>query len=182
MAKSLFHRETPKSSDPTPLEKIEHEIGHLKKKSWSVRHGANSPSNALAWIVVLVLLGAGWLFAMDPVLHAWDKGEATKAYLYLHNYGSGPLADKLIATQILSPDEVMALNRRSGSFQDYYASPDAANRKAEDIIAYMNSVKLLHAGEYEKLGVVGKIRYELFVQFGVDLPERWDFLDPKIEG
>ena len=52
----------------------------------------------------------------------------------------------------------------------------------EAISNYMDSVKLLHAGSYEKLDWLGKIRYHLFVRLDIYLPERWSFLDPSVGG
>jgi hypothetical protein len=181
MAKSLFHKNSPEDSSPkpSPYDLIGHEIGHLKKGS-SVRHGTNVPASMAPWVIALALCGVAWLYVMDPVIHAWDKGEAVRVYLYLHNYDPGETVDKLVASQIFSPDEVEVLNHRSGSFQDYFVSPEAANRKAEAITTYMAGVKLLHAGEYEKLDPVGKIRYTLFIHPWIFLPTRWSFLDPTV--
>jgi hypothetical protein len=117
---------------------------------------------------------------MDPFLHAWYKGEAIRTYLYLHNYGAGLLADSLTASQILSPEEVRVLNRRQGSFQDYYATPEAADHEAETIINYMTALHLLHDGKYEQLDPVGRMRYLLFIRTGIILPTEWSFLDPSV--
>lgn len=181
MEKSLFHKNTPEeeSSPRSPYDLIGHEIAHLKKGT-SVRHGNKVPKSAAPWLIVLALCGLTGLYIMDPVIHAWDKGEAVKVYLYLHNYGSGPDAAKLIATQILAPDEVETLNHRNGSFQDYFASPEAANRQAEAITGYMTTVKLLHAGKYQQLDPVGRTRYLLFIRPGIFLPTQWNFLDPTV--
>jgi hypothetical protein len=118
---------------------------------------------------------------MDPILHAWYKGEAIRAYLYLHNYAAGPQAEELAVTQILSPEEVDTLNHRHGSFQDYYASPGAANRAAQTIINYMTALHLLHAGKYPQLDLVGKMRYFLFMRTGLIPPMAWSFLDPSVD-
>jgi hypothetical protein len=181
MAKSLFHKDTPKDTPPTPLEKIESEISHLKKGT-SVRHGNRRPSSAAPWLIVLALMGVGWLYVMDPVIHAWDKGEAARVYLYLHSYGTGPTIDNLIATQIIAPEEVQVLNGRPGSFENYFVSPGAATTKAEAIIKYMDSVKALQSGKYEQLDPVNKLRYYLFIRNDIFLPTQWSFLDPAISG
>jgi hypothetical protein len=176
---SLFRKNTPKGSSPTPYELIEPEIVHLKK-GYSIRYGSRPPRKAPVWVLILAFCGLAWLYLMDPLLHAWYKGEAIRTYLYLHNYGGGPQADNLIATRIFSRDEVNVLNRRQGSFQDYYASPEAANRKAEAIINYMTAVHLLHAGKYQQLDPVGRMRYVLFIRTGIVLPTEWSFLDPSV--
>jgi hypothetical protein len=180
MAKSLFHKKNPEKPSPTPHELIEPEVAHLTKGQ-SVRHGPRAKPKTPPWFFILAFCGLAWLYLIDPFLHAWYKGEAVRAYLYLHNYGSGPLADQLIATQIFSPDEIDILNHRHGAFQDYYVSPLAANHKAQTIINYMTAVHLLHAGKYQQLNLVGRMRYLLFIRTGIPLPTEWDFLDPSVE-
>jgi hypothetical protein len=180
MAKSLFQRNYPEGpSPPTPYELIEPEIVHLKK-GYSIRHGERPSPKAPPWMLVLAFCGLAWLYLMDPIIHAWNKGEAIRTYLYLHNYGTGSLANQLAASQILLPDEVEALNHRQGAFQDYYPSLDDAKHHAEVIIKYMNDVRLLHAGKYQKLGPVGRMRYLLFIRTGLVLPSDWTFLDPGV--
>jgi len=179
MEKSLFHKETPEDRSPTPHELIEPEIVHLKK-GYAVRYGPKAKKRTPPWLVILALCVLTGLYIMDPVYHAWYKGEAAKTYLYLRNYGSGPLADNLIATKIFTEEEVDNLNHRQGSFQDYYESPAAANHQADVIIKYMNDVKLLHAGKYETLDPVGRLRYAIFIYPGLVLPEQWGFLDPSV--
>jgi hypothetical protein len=179
MENSLFHKNAPEDSPPTPYELIESEIGHLKKRS-SVRHGPGAERKSPPWLVLLGICGVVGLYLMDPVLHAWYKGEAVRTYLYLHNYGTGPQLNDLIATRIFSPEEVETLNRRSGSFQDYYASPQAADDEAQTIINYMTAVRLLHAGKYPQLNPVGRTRYLLFIRTGIVLPTQWSVLDPSV--
>jgi hypothetical protein len=180
MDKSPFHKATPKGPSPTPYELIEPEIVHLKK-GYSIRYGLRAKPKTPLWLLLLAFCGLGWLYLMDPVLHAWYKGEAVRTYLYLHNYGAGPLADNLIATRILSADEVDVLNHRQGSFRDYYVSPEAANLKATAIIDYMTALRLLHAGKYQQLDPVGRMRYLLFIRPGIVLPTDWSVLDPSVE-
>jgi hypothetical protein len=179
MAKSLFQKATAEKAPSSPYDKIESEIAHLKKGT-SVRHGNKPRPRTPPWLVLLALFTLAWLYLMDPPMHAWYKGEAVHTVLYLHNYSAGPLADRLIATQILAPDEIETLNRRTGAFQGYYASPEAANKEATKIIDYMDGVRLLHAGKYEKLDPLGRMRYLLFIRTGLILPTRWDFLDPGV--
>jgi hypothetical protein len=183
MSNSLFQKDNQEESSAprSPYDLIGKEIGHLKKGS-SVRHGNNLQKSSLPWLVVMLVCAAVGLYVMDPVIHAWDKGTAVRVYLYLHTFGSGPDAAKLIATGIFSADEIDALNRRTGSFQDYFSSPEAANLQAEDIIKYMANVKLLHAGKYEQLDPVGRARYLLFIRTGIFLPTSWSFLDPAVTG
>jgi hypothetical protein len=179
MEKSLFQKSTPKEAPPTPYELIEPEIVHLKK-GYSIRHGPKAKKGAPPWVVGLALCGFVWLYLMDPILHAWYKGEAIRTYLYLHNYDSGPLADQLIASRIFTPDEVIALNRQQGSYQDYYSTPLVAERQARIIIDYLAKVRLLHEGRYETLDPVGRMRYALFIYPGILLPTDWGFLDPSV--
>jgi hypothetical protein len=179
MAKSLFQKRIPEASPPTAYDLIESEIGHLKKGT-SVRYGNKARTRTPPWVLVLGFCGLAWLYLMDPIYHAWYKWEAVRTYLYLHNYGSGSEAGVLAATQILSPDEVETLNHRTGSFQDYFSSPEAASLKAETIIRYMDDLKLLHAGKYRKLDPVGRMRYLLFIRTGILLPTDWTFLDPSV--
>jgi len=179
MEKSIFHKNTPEGSPPTPYELIESEIGHLKKSS-SIRYGPHAKKKRTPWLMILALCGLGCLYLMDPFLHGWYKGEAVRTYLYLHNYGAASQANALLATQILSPEEVKTLNRRNGSFQDYYASPEAANRQAEAIINYITSLRLFHDGKYEHLGPVDKTRYFLFIRTGFVPPAQWSMLDPSV--
>jgi hypothetical protein len=179
MAKSPFEKDTPPKAPPSHYELIEHEISHLKKGS-STRHGPGARPKTAPWILVLVFLTLAWLYLMDPPMHAWYKGEAVRAYLYLHNYSNGTLVGQLVATRILSPDEIATLDRRSGSFQSYYASPEAANRAAQKIVDYMNDVSALHDGRYEKLDPLQRMRCFVFIDTGIIVPTRWDFLDPSV--
>lgn len=178
MEKSLFQKGGPRIAPPTPHELIEPEIVHLKK-GYSIRHGKKMERRAPPWVVVLGFMGLAWLYLMDPIVHAWYKGEAMRTYLYLRSYGSTQQANRL-ATCIFSPEEVAVLNDRQGSFRDYYSTPQAAERQANDIIEYEQNVKLLHAGKYQKLDPVGRMRYLLFIRTNLVLPISWDFLDPSV--
>jgi hypothetical protein len=180
MAHSLFQRKNHSHSDepPTPQELIEREVRHLKKGT-SVRYG-NRPQKRSLWLVVLGFAGLIYLYIMDPVLHAWYKSDAIHAYLYLHNYGSGNEVNQLAGCGILSPDELAQLNLRQGSFQDYFATPKSAADHALTIANYVAQVKELHAGRYEDLDPVGRMRYALFIRTGLYLPTAWDFLDPSV--
>jgi hypothetical protein len=178
---SLFDKGSPEGRRaPTPHELIEPEIVHLKK-GYSIRHGEKKRSHTPSWLVVLGFCGLAWLYLMDPFIFAWYKGEAVRTYLYLHNYGTGPLAESLAVSGIFTPDEVITLNHRQGSYQDYYASPQEASSQAESIIAYLNNVHLLHTGKYQKLDPVGRMRYLLFIRTGIVVPTMWTFLNPSIE-
>ncbi len=179
MEKSLFQKNNPEKPTPTPYELIENEIDHLKKGT-SVRYGTQSKGGTLPWLIILAICGLGWLYFMDPICHAWYKGAAVRAYLYLHAYGSGPESGALVASGILTADEVKVLDRRDGTYRDYFASPDAANREAQTITNYMADVALLHAGKYQTLDPVGRMRYLLFIKPGIPLPTQWDFLDPSV--
>ena len=181
MEKSLFHKdqpeEKPKQVDPYDL--IHKEVGHLKKGS-NVRHGPKARSRAPNWLIVIAFLGLLWLYVMDPIYHAWYKGDAAKAYVYLRNFGSASDVSSLATCGILTAENLDTLNQRSGNFHDYYTSPDAAKRNADDIVHYMNSVRLLHDGKYQQLDPVGRMRYAIFIKFGIVVPTDWTFLDPTI--
>jgi hypothetical protein len=130
--------------------------------------------------VTIVGCGLGWLYLMDPILHAWYRSEAISAYLYLQSYGTGKDADELASSGILRPDEIVQLNRLHGSYQDYFSNPKAAAQEAQTIIAYMASVKQLHAGVYANLDAIDRLRYWLFIHHGILLPTSSDWLDPSI--
>ena len=179
MEKSLFQKAAPRPNVPSPYELIEPEIVHLKK-GYSIRYGPKAPKRAPPWVLVIGFLALAWFYLMDPIMHAWYRGEAVHTYLYLHNYGSGELASKLAATQILNADEINTLNHRQGSFQDYYSTPADAVKEANVIIKYMDDVKLLHSKNYQQLDPVGRLRYLLFIRTNLFLPTSWDFLDPGI--
>jgi hypothetical protein len=183
MENSLFRKN--QDEQPTarkavnPFDLIEKEVEHLKHGT-SVRHGKKAISSSPPWLILLALCGLAWLYLMDPFYHAWYKGEAVRAYLYLHNYGADSETANLVATQILSAEEIDVLNHRQGTFRDYYKSPEVASEKALGIIAYTNEVKALHAGKYQGLDPVGRMRYALFVKLGLVLPTDWTFLDPAV--
>jgi hypothetical protein len=180
MAESLFQRKAPAKREPaSPYDLIEGEIVHLKK-GVSVRYGTQPQKRTPLWMVVLGFCGLIYLYLLDPIEHAWYKSEAIKAYLYLHSYGAGKEADQLAGSGILSTDEVNLLNQQHGSYQDYYATPQAAASEATTIVTYLTSVKLLHAGRYEDLDPLGRMRYLFFIRTGLFLPTSWDFLDPAV--
>ena len=181
MAESLFHRKSPpKAGPPTPYDLIEAEVVHLKKgKGYSVRYGPKPQKKSL-WLTVLGACGLAFLYLQDPMMHAWYKGDAIKAYLYLHNYGAGNEANQLAGCGILRPEEIATLNQQHGSYQDYYPTPASAAKEAMTIVSYTVSVKLLHSGRYEELDPLGRMRYLLFIRTGLVLPTQWDFLDPTV--
>jgi hypothetical protein len=179
MGKSIFEKQKPDDRPPTPIELIEPEIVHLRK-GYSIRYGQKGGPKRPLWLVFLAFCTLVWLYLMDPIYHAWYKGEAGTAYLYLHNYGGGARATELAACGILSPDEIQMLDRRDGSFQDLYPSPAMAAKKAQTIVAYMKSVHDLHAGNYIDLDPLQRMRYLLFIRTGLFLPTQWNFLDPQV--
>jgi len=75
MEKSLFRRNLPKDPAPTPYELIEPEIVHLKK-GYSIRYGPKGKKGPSPWVVGIAFCGLAWLYLMDPIIHAWYKGEA----------------------------------------------------------------------------------------------------------
>jgi hypothetical protein len=178
---SLFSKDPSEKPPVSPYaaERIEHEIAHLRKGS-SVRDPKQARRSLAAWLLVLFVLGLLWLFFMDPILHGFKRGEAIRTYLYLHGFGSEQKARALLATGIFTEPEIEQLNRRQGAFQDYFSSPAAAERKSDAIVDYLNGVTNLHASRYEKLDPVGKIRYQLFVRWGLMPPTDWSAFDPSI--
>jgi hypothetical protein len=121
------------------------------------------------------------LYFLDLPLHAYFRGEAVRNYLYLHHYGSDRKATELVDTGIFRAEELDLLDRRTGSFQGYYTNPLEASRAADTIIGYLRGVDALQRGEYDKLDPVNKVRYQLFVRFGLLPPTRWGLLDPSID-
>jgi hypothetical protein len=179
MENSLFHKQALKEAPPTPYELIEPEIVHLKK-GYSIRYGEKRAKRAPPWILIIGFLWLVWLYIMDPVIHAWYKGEAVRTYLYLHNYGAGPELKQLVASHILSADEISVLDSRHDAVQDYYATPQAAAAQATTITTYIKNVALLHAGKYQQLDPIGRMRFLLFIRTQLYLPQTWDFLDPSV--
>jgi hypothetical protein len=177
---SIFKKTPVPNAPPTVYERIGPEITHLKKSS-SSRYGADNRSEITRWPALIIFCSLLTLYIMDPFLYAWHKYEAIQVYLYLHNYESGPATDDLVAARLFSPDEIRSLNKRSGDLQDSFASAQAAKDKAAAIVSYINSLRDLHAGRYDKLDHIGKLRYVLFVRNGVYLPDEWDFLNPSVE-
>ena len=118
---------------------------------------------------------------MDPVLHSFRRGDAIRTYLYLRNYGSDAKARALLASGVFTPNEIDELNRRLGNFQDYFASGEAAKSSADSLIHYFSGLTALHNGQVAKLDAVGKVRYYLFVQFGLLPPQSWSMFDPPVE-
>ena len=181
MGKSIFRKDPPekKSAPPDPYALIDKEVDHLKKGS-SVRHGEKGRRRTPNLLIVLAFCGLLWLYLMDPICHAWYKGDAVKAYLYLHSFGSAADIESLASCRILTEADIDNLNHRTGNFQDYYASPDAAKKNAQDIVEYMKNVQLLHDGKYLQLDPVGRMRYAIFIKFGIVVPTDWTFLDPTV--
>ena len=175
-----FNEDLPPPKNPTALsyERIQRETSHLQKRK-SVRDGKDVKPTRTPWLLIALGLALLWLFFMDPFLHSFKKNDAIRDYLYLHNCGSDRKAAELAASGILSASEVEILNRRVGSFQDYYANAAAANQDADSIIAYMNGVAALHAGHYDALDWVGKVRYQLFVRFGIMPPTEFGLFEPS---
>jgi hypothetical protein len=180
MADSLFrrHREA-KTGSTTPQELIEKEVAHLKKGT-TARYGNKPRRNLSVWLAGLFVCALILLYIMDPLLHAWYKGEAVHAYVYLHNAGTGTEANELAGSGILRPEEVAQLNRSLRNYRDYYSTPQDAARTARWITSYMASVKTLHAGAYDNLNPLQRLRYELFMRTGLVPPISWDFLDPDV--
>ena len=176
---SLFRKDTSRPA-PSVYELIAAEVAHLNKR-YSVRYGTAERGRTAQWVFGIAVCAVLGLFFMDPFFYALQKSDAIRTYLYLHNYDSGASADALVASGILNRDEALRLNQRQGVYQDYFASPDEAEKKSESIIAYMNSVRDLHNGRYEQLDPIGKLRYELFVRVGLMPPTHWSGLNPSVQ-
>jgi hypothetical protein len=178
---SIFDKD-PAEKPEVPIygrERIESEIAHLKKPK-SVRDLKAEKYAYARFIVVTLVLAIIGLYVLDPILFAYHRGDAIRAYLYLHNYGSDAKAQALASTRILTADEILTLNHRTGSFQDYYPSAQAATDKADEIIAYLQNVHNLHIGKYDQLTLLNKVRFYLFVQTGIPLPTEWSALNPSV--
>ena len=182
MASSIFGKDP--SKEPVPhafaRERIEKEIAHLKKPQ-STRHGPNEHNTRGIIATCVILLAIVGLYFMDPFFYSWYKGDAIQAYLYLHNCDSDQKAQALVSTGILTQEEVEILNRRHGSFQDYYSSPQDAEKMADSIISFMNGLSKLRNGPYDDLDPLGKIRYNLFCRWGLPPPSEWTALNPFIK-
>jgi len=175
---SIFNKDPETLPPPTNLERIQGEITHLKKGK-SARH-KDGTKKSVPWIFSLILCFLLGLYVMDPFVYAWHKSEAIRTYLYLHTYGAGSATGTLVASGIFSEDEIAAMNRKQGSYQDYFATPDLAALKATSIVNYMKGVRNLHEGNYDQLNPIGKLRCLLFVRTGIPLPINWSSLTPTV--
>jgi hypothetical protein len=159
---------------------IEKEIDHLKKRK-SVRHAQETQRGWSKILIVTVIFGFLWLYFMDVFLFSYNRGDAIRVYLYLHNYGDDQKAKAVADSGLLTPYEVAQLNRRQGSFQDYFNGTGPAEQKANDLIAYMGQVHALHEHHYDSLSLVNKLRYGLFMETGLIPPTHWDGLNSSID-
>jgi hypothetical protein len=178
---SLFGKDPGEQKPLSPYahERIEKGVEHLKKRG-PVRTPQEVRRTLGIWVTVLVVLGLLTLFFMDPVVYSFERGRAMDAYLYLHGFGSEDKVRALAATGIFTNNEVEFLNRRQGTFQDFFATPTAATQAADNVIGYMNGLVALHTGRYDRLDWLGKIRYQIFIRWGLETPTHWDFLDPSV--
>jgi hypothetical protein len=179
---SLFNNDPGNQPAPSAYsrERIEKEIGHLDKRT-SVRHAEEKRNRGRAAIIIAVLAFVS-LYLMDPIVYSFARGDAIRAYLYLHHYGSDRKAQEILATGMFDASEIDHLNRRQGSFQNYFSSPPAADQAADKVLRYLKGVSDLHEGHYEHLDILGKIRYQLFVRWGLDPPMHWRIFDPSVNG
>ncbi len=172
-------RSTSDRPDPFDRALIEKEIAHLKNPR-SVRHAQEQSRGISRLLMFGVIALLAWLYVMDPILFAYNRGDAIHTYLYLHNYGSEQKAAALAASGYFSPLERQALDRRTGSFQDYFVGTAAAEKRADDLIAYLEGVRDLHEDKYRLLSPVNRFRSLLFVKTGLNPPVRWDFMNPAV--
>lgn len=159
---------------------IDKEIDHLKKRQ-GVRNAQEAKRGWAKMLVTAAVLGVVWLYFMDVFLFSWNRGDAIRVYLYLHNYGDDQKASALANSGLLTPYEVATLNKRQGSFQDYYNGTGPAEKKAGELIAYMDQVRALHERHYDSLSPVNKIRYGLFMETGLIPPTHWSGLNSSID-
>ncbi len=171
---------TPGKPAPFSRELIEKEIEHLKKRR-GVRSAQETDRAYGKGLIALAVVCLLWLYAMDPFFFSYNRGDAIRVYLYLHNYGSDAKAKAVATCGLLQPSEVAQLNRRTGSFQDYFNGTGPAEGKAAELTAYMDQLNALHEGRYESLSVVNKLRYFLFVKTGLTPPIRWQVLNSSID-
>jgi hypothetical protein len=178
---SLFSKD-PTARPPLPpysIERIAQEIEHLRKRT-SARYAHGEKPTTMRLFAAIALCSLLSLYFMDPFLYAFHRGDAIKAYLYLHNYGSDEKAKALVVSHILSENEATVLNGEHGAFQDYFNSPQQAEKTAESIVAYTNGLVYLNTGQYERLDPVGKLRYLLFYRTGFLPPVQWSGLNPSV--
>jgi hypothetical protein len=169
------------SPKPSPFSRdlIEKEIVHLKKgrSTRQAKEERRGRMGGSVFLIVVVLFG---LYALDPILFSYNRGEAIRVYLYLHNYGDDRQAEAVGACGLLLPGEVRELNKRQGAFQDYFNGTGAAEKQAAGLIRYMDGVRALHENRYDALTPLNKLRYVLFVKTGLTPPIRWDFLNSSV--
>jgi hypothetical protein len=166
--------------DPYRRDLIEKEIAHLKKGR-SVRTTGDDARAFSRTLMIAIILAAVWIYVMDPLLFAYHRGDAIRAYLYLHNYGNDRKAAELAQSGYFSEYERQVLDKRIGSFQDYFVGTEAAGKTADSLIGYLQGVRDLHNDHYATLTPLNKLRYVLFVKTGLNPPVRWEFLNPSIE-
>lgn len=161
-------------------ELIEKEIAHLKKRK-GVRNTEETKRAKWKIVVALGVVALLWLYTMDVFLFSYNRGDAIRVYLYLHNYGNNAHAQAVAACGLLTPYEVSVLNHRQGSFQDYFNGTVPADKCAADLVAYMDQVHALHDGKYDSLSTLNKVRYFLFIKTGLIPPTRWQALNSSID-
>jgi len=159
---------------------IDKEIDHLKKRQ-GVRNAQEAKRGWSKMLVAAAVLAVIWLYLMDVFLFSWNRGDAIRVYLYLHNYGDDQKASAVANSGLLTPYEVATLNKRQGSFQDYYNGTGPAEKRAGELIAYMDQVRALHERHYDSLSLVNKVRYGLFMETGLIPPTHWDGLNSSID-
>jgi len=179
---SRFSKEIPGPPPPTVYEQIGPEISHLLKKDSSVRHPSGQGQKKSPWIATLAICVLCGLYFMDPFLYAIHKTDALRTYLYLHNHeNEASSTQALVATHILTPNEILVLNNQEGAYQDYFSSSQEADHKVASIARYMHNLQALHSGDYDQLGPIGKLRYLLFVRNGLVPPTTWSGLNPSVD-
>jgi len=176
---SIFRR-VPAPRPKTAEELIAPEVGHLKKKGVTARDGKYK-SRVTSWIFTIAICALLALYFMDPFLYALHKTEAIRAYLYLHSSGAEASAQELAASGIFTDNEIAALNKRDGSFVDYFSSTTDAELSADAVVRYMSSMRSVRVGPYETLDPIGKLRYLLFTRSGLEPPITWTGLSPEID-
>jgi hypothetical protein len=174
---SIFTRELADPHPPGPYERIEPEVRHLAsrgKSSWSVR-----PKYAVARLLLgataAILVG---LYVLDPFVMAVHKARAMRSYLFLSQYGNAKVVSELVESPVLTDYEVRMLKGRTGQFLDYYVNTTQAEEASRQAIAYVEGIDRLHRHDLSEADLFGKIRYHLFIRWGLIPPRQWRTLNP----
>ncbi len=133
------------------------------------------------WMLRMILLALVALYFADPFLYALHRAQAIRAYLYIHRYGDTRTLAGLGRSGLLMPTEQRALDNKRGDYRFYFQNPAEAQTAAEAACAYVQSARDLRSARVDRLNGVARLRYFLFVQFGLTPPLEWKALTPKVD-